>query len=100
MNHGMTRRVLLRNAVAFSALLPAAGLLMQRAVAQAPALDPSDPTAKALAYVTVSTTAGSTCGNCAQFQGKAGAQTGPCTIFPGKSVAAAGWCKGWVKKAL
>jgi hypothetical protein len=99
MDQKMTRRVLVRNAVVFGALLPAAGLSMKSAAAQLPALDPSDPTAKALGFVTASATAGSKCGNCAQFQGKAGAATGPCTIFAGKSVPAGGWCKSWVKKA-
>jgi len=99
MDQMMTRRVLVRNAVVFTALLPAAGLLMDSAFAQLPALDPSDPTAKALGFVTASATPGSRCGNCAQFQGKAGDTTGPCTIFGGKSVPAGGWCKSWAKKA-
>jgi len=99
MNDKMTRRVLMRHAAVFGALLPAAGLLMNSAVAAAPALEPSDPTAKALGYVTSSTQADAKCSNCAQYQGQAGASEGPCTIFPGKSVAAGGWCKSWVKKA-
>ncbi len=48
----MTRRVLVRNAVVFGALLPAAGLFMESAAAQLPALSASDPTAKALGFVT------------------------------------------------
>lgn len=100
MNQKMTRRVLVRNAVVFSALLPAAGLFMKSAAAQLPALDPSDPPAKAVGYVTSSATPGSNCGNCALFQGKADAHDGPCTIFPGKSVASAGWCKSWTSTKL
>jgi len=99
MDHKMTRRVLVRNAVVFSALVPAAGLFINSAHAELPALDSSDPTAKALGFVTSSATPGSNCGNCAQFKGAAGAQTGPCTIFAGKSVPAGGWCKSWAKKA-
>jgi hypothetical protein len=68
-------------------------------MADVPALDPSDPTAKALGYVTTSTKPDSKCGNCMQFQGKAGDTTGPCTIFPGKSVHSAGWCMSWAKKS-
>ncbi len=43
--------------------------------------------------------AGSACGNCALFQGKAGAAAGPCPIFAGKQVSAKGWCTAYVKKA-
>jgi len=99
MDQKMTRRVLVRHAVVFGALLPAAGLFMNSAVAELPALDTSDPTAKALGFVTSSATPGSKCSNCAQFKGTADAQTGPCTIFAGKSVPAGGWCKSWAKKA-
>jgi hypothetical protein len=68
--------------------------------ADVPALDPSDPTAKALGYVVNSTKPDSKCGNCAQFQGKAGDAMGPCTIFPGKAVHSSGWCMSWVKKPV
>ena len=43
--------------------------------------------------------AGSNCGNCALFQGKAGAASGGCPLFAGKEVAAKGWCSAWAKKA-
>ena len=69
------------------------------AFAQAAALDPNDPTAKALGYVAASATPGQKCSGCAQFQGKAADATGGCTIFAGKTVSAGGWCKSWSKKA-
>lgn len=77
--------------------------------ATAAQLDPNDPAAKALGYVSdVSKLdtksnpqfkAGSHCGNCAQFNGAATAATAPCNIFPGKVVANNGWCRVWAPKA-
>jgi hypothetical protein len=99
MNRNVTRRTLAKAALGAAALVPAARLLVGTAAfADAPAVDPSDPTAKALGYVTKSAKPGSMCSNCAQFQGKAGDATGPCTIFPGKSVSSGGWCMSWAKK--
>jgi hypothetical protein len=73
-----------------------------------PALDPSDPTAKALGYVNDSTKVDAAtnpthkpdqkCGTCAQFQGKPGDARGGCNIFAGHSVSSGGWCKVWAKK--
>lgn len=73
-----------------------------------PALDPKDPQAVALGYVTDASTLdpakhppfqpGRLCGNCVQFKGAAGDAQGPCGIFAGKSVVAAGWCKVWAPK--
>ena len=88
-------------------------------VAQAPAVpavgasttpvDVSEPTAKALGYVTDATkvdgakfktyAAGQLCANCALFGAKAGDTSGPCSLFGGRPVAAAGWCSGYIKKA-
>jgi hypothetical protein len=94
-----TRRSVARSLLTAAAIAPAARLLIgEAAFADGPALDPSDPTAKALGYVTKSSKPGSECGNCTQFQGKAGAATGPCAIFPGKSVVSSGWCMTWAKK--
>jgi hypothetical protein len=96
----ITRRDLVKGSLVAGALFPVAGLLVNTAAyGDSPALDPSEPTAKALNYVTKSAKAEAYCGNCSQYQGKAGNAIGPCAIFPGKSVAAAGWCSAWVKKA-
>jgi hypothetical protein len=43
--------------------------------------------------------AGSKCGNCALFMGKATDSNGGCPLFSGKQVSAAGWCNAWNKKA-
>ena len=91
-------------------LVPALGLLGNTVGAQTPTpLDPNDPTAKSLAFVTdaskVDTAAnptykaGQKCGTCAQFTGKAGAATGGCNIFVGHTVPATGWCKVWAQKS-
>lgn len=68
-----------------------------------------DPLAVALGYVADAAridtkkqpvyVAGSSCSNCALFQGKAGDASAACLIFGGKQVAAKGWCTGWSKKA-
>jgi High potential iron-sulfur protein len=101
MNGNITRRALMKGGLVAGALVPVAGLFINNAAygGDSPALDPSEPTAKALNYVTKSAKADQNCANCSQFKGKAGDAMGPCAIFSGKSVASAGWCSGWVKKA-
>jgi hypothetical protein len=90
-------------------LVPALGLLGNTAGAQTSTpLDPNDPTAKSLHFVTDSSKvdaaanptykAGQKCGTCAQFTGKAGATTGGCNIFVGHTVPASGWCQVWAQK--
>lgn len=74
-----------------------------------PKVDPKDAQALALGYVDNAAqadkakfktyAAGSQCGNCSLYQGKAGDAEGGCPLFPGKQVAAKGWCSAWVKKA-
>jgi hypothetical protein len=99
MSQIFTRRSLAKAALTAAALVPLARLAVgTSAFADAPALDASDPTAKALGYVTKSAKPDSQCGNCAQFQGKPADATGPCTIFPGKNVSSSGWCMSWAKK--
>jgi hypothetical protein len=71
-------------------------------------IDPSDPTAKALGFVTdakdVDTAANPAfkptqkCATCAQYQGKPTDPSAVCNIFAGKAVPAAGWCKVWVAR--
>lgn len=70
------------------------------AAAPAPLLDPGSPEAKAVKYAEDATRAsgaasGSSCANCALYQGSEGSRQGPCQIFPGKEVKAAGWCASW-----
>ena len=90
-------------------MMPVAGLFSQHASAAAlPPLDPADPTAKALGFVSDATKvdtkthptfkAGQKCGTCAQYQGKAGDASAACTIFAGKSVPDGGWCQVWAQK--
>jgi hypothetical protein len=100
----------MKSALIAGALLPAAGLLgFPAEAAGMPALDPNDPTAKALGFVTnaskVDAGANPTykpnqkCGACAQFQGKPADASAGCNIFPGKSVPASGWCKVWAQRS-
>jgi hypothetical protein len=108
MKNNLTRRAMVKSAL-IAGLIPAVGLTGQAARAQGlPLLDPSDPTAKALGFMSdakkVDATAnptykpGQMCGTCAQFQGKAGDATGGCNIFVGHSVPRGGWCKVWAQK--
>jgi High potential iron-sulfur protein len=99
MNRHITRRALLRGGLITGVLIPVTGLFTNRRATAAPeTLDPSDPTAKTLGYVTKSAKADQQCDNCSQFQGKSGDSQGVCTLFPGKTVASGGWCMSWVKK--
>jgi hypothetical protein len=63
-----------------------------------PLLNPAEPAAKALKYAEdarQAPTPGSTCANCALYQGAAGSARGPCQLFPGRDVVAGGWCSSW-----
>lgn len=110
MQRKISRRSLVKSGLIAGALLPAVALLSRNAVAAAlPPLDPNDPTAKALGFVSDATKVdtkthstfkpGQKCGNCAQYQGKAGDASAACTIFAGKSVPDGGWCQVWAQKA-
>lgn len=93
------RRLLQRLALG----VPLAALIARgaaRAAAPAALLDAGSPEAKAVKYVEDATRAsgaasGSSCANCALYQGAEGSKHGPCQIFPGKEVKAAGWCSSW-----
>jgi hypothetical protein len=100
MNKNLSRRHLLRNLTVAVPLLPLAAPLRIALAADAPMLSPDAKEAKAVKYVEDASKAqgaikGSTCANCALYQGHAGAAVGPCQIFPGKSVTAGGWCSSW-----
>jgi hypothetical protein len=101
-NSLIARRRLLANAALGVALAPL--LVISRASAVLAAggalVSPAEPAAKAVKYVedakqAPGATAGSSCANCALYQGVAGAAQGPCQIFAGKQVKAAGWCSSW-----
>ncbi|MFW9595745.1 MAG: high-potential iron-sulfur protein [Macromonas sp.] len=99
------RRVFMLQAVAASGVLAAVG----SAQAAAPMLAETDAQAVALGYKADATkvdkakqakfVAGSNCGNCSLYQGKAGDAAGNCPLFAGKQVSSKGWCTAWVKKA-
>jgi hypothetical protein len=108
MHSKISRRALVKGGLAAGAFIPAIGFLSDASAAGLPPLDPKDPTAQALGFVTdaksVDATANPTykpnqkCGTCAQFQGKATDASAGCNIFAGKSVPAGGWCKVWAVK--
>ena len=109
MEKNISRRSLVKGGIMAGALLPAFSLIGSLADAAAlTPLDPADPTAKALGFVSDATTvsaaanptykAGQRCGTCAQFQGKAGDKTGGCNIFVGHLVPVGGWCKVYAAK--
>ena len=109
MQSKISRRAIVKGGLIAGALIPVAGLMANSASAAGlPPLDPKDPTAQALGFVTDAKTvnaaanstykAGQKCSTCAQFQGKAGDASAACNIFAGKSVPAGGWCKVWAQK--
>ena len=79
------------------------------AAANTAPVDPAEPAAVALGYVTDATktdsakyktySAGQVCSNCVLYAGKAGDASGPCSVFGGRPVSAAGWCSAYAKKA-
>jgi hypothetical protein len=109
MQRKISRRALVKGGLIAGAVVPAWGLLANSAAAAGlPPLDPKDPTAQALGFVTdaskVDAAANATykptqkCSTCAQYQGKASDASAGCNIFAGKSVPAGGWCKVWAAK--
>ena len=109
MHNKISRRAIVKSGLIAGTFIPAMGLMANSAAAAGLApLDPKDPTAAALGFVTdaskVDAAANPTfkptqkCSTCAQYQGKAGDATAGCNIFAGKSVPAAGWCKVWAAK--
>ena len=111
MSQEFTRR---RFLASVAVAVPAGAVLMNVVTANAadlPILEVTDPSAKALGYVTDAKNVdrksplaarfvdGQHCANCQLIQGKDGEVHRPCAIFPGKQVAAAGWCSAWAKKA-
>ena len=97
----LSRRRLLQKLTLGIPLVPLAVSQLRTALAaDAPLLSPDAKEAKAVKYVedaskAVGAVPGSTCANCAVYQGHAGSPQGPCQIFPGKQVKAAGWCSSW-----
>ena len=83
--------------------------LSRQALADAPKVAESDPTAQALGYKEDASKVdkakfakyapGEDCGNCSFYQGKAADPYAPCPMFAGKQVAAKGWCSAYNKKA-
>lgn len=96
-----SRRRLLQKMTLGAPLLPIAiSQLATALAADAPLMSPDAKEAKAVKYVEDASkaqgaVAGSTCANCALYQGHAGTVQGLCQIFPGKQVKAAGWCSSW-----
>jgi hypothetical protein len=101
MTRTLSRRRLLQSLTVGVPVLPLAIYPLNAALAADPPLQsPDAKEAKAVNYVEDASqakgaVAGSTCANCALYQGHAGSATGPCQIFAGKVVKAAGWCSSW-----
>jgi hypothetical protein len=84
MLNNLSRRALVIRGLVAGSIIPIQTLIMSVVRAESPSLDPNDPTAKALGYITQSMKSGEKCNNCNQFQGNSGSAQGTCTIFPGK----------------
>lgn len=105
----ISRRAMIKASLIAGVVVPVLGLTPQGAeAAELVPLDPADPLAKSLNFVNDSSKVDAranptykpmqTCGNCAQYQGKAGEARAGCSIFAGHSVPASGWCKVWAQK--
>src|SRR5215472_17048161 len=95
----LARRRLLQRLV-LAVPLAALGMKPRACAAGAALLDAASPEARAVKYVedaarASGATPGSSCANCALYQGAEGSKRGPCQIFPGKEVRAGGWCSSW-----
>jgi hypothetical protein len=100
MQRSFSRRTLITNGLMFVTIVPTLSIVASSGrAAESMPLDPKDPTAQALGYVTKSPNPAQTCANCNQFQGSASDANGACKIFPGKQVAAGAYCKSWAKKS-
>lgn len=100
--HNPSRRQLLKRLTLGATAFTAATALQPRpaSAADAKAISPDDPAAKAVSYVenaaqAKGATPGSNCANCGLYQGASGSPQGPCQLFGGKLVKAAGWCSSW-----
>jgi High potential iron-sulfur protein len=102
------RRDLLKGALIGVAAVPVTALL-GRAQAASEEVDPNEPQAKSLGFVTDATKVdakanpnfkpGQHCANCLQVPvGKEKGPLMPCNIFGGRNVPANGWCKVYVKR--
>ena len=102
------RRTLLKGALLGVAAVPVTAILGRANAASGP-VDPNEPQAKSLGYVTDATKVdpkanpnfkpGQMCANC--LQAPAGKESGgmvPSNIFAGRPVSAKGWCKVYVKR--
>src|SRR5207302_9381557 len=97
----LSRRYLLKRLALAVSLAPVAAPRPSAVLAaEAPLLSPGSKEAQAVKYLEDATQAqgaapGSTCANCALYEGASGSAAGGCQIFPGKQVKAAGWCSAW-----
>jgi hypothetical protein len=110
MRNIISRRRIVKLGLCGSVLVPLIRFPVNLAeAAQLPLLDPSDPQAKGLGFVTDAGTVsaatsptfktGQKCAICAQFQGKPSDTAAACNIFPGHTVPAGGWCMAWAQKS-
>jgi anaerobic selenocysteine-containing dehydrogenase len=100
MSDSLSRRQMLKRLALGVSAAPLAASTLRAFAASQPLLSVSTPQAKAVSYVedakqAKAATQGSTCANCALYQGASGSSQGPCQLFPGKDVKAAGWCSSW-----
>jgi hypothetical protein len=94
------RRRLLQRLALGACVLSLGTVVRSTRAASSPLLSIDAPEAKAVKYVenahsAQGAAAGSSCANCALYQGPDGSTQGPCQLFPGKDVKAAGWCSSW-----
>jgi High potential iron-sulfur protein len=99
MKHSSSRRQMLRSLAVAAGAFSLVRLGPARAASQ-PLLAPGSQAAQKVGYVEDAKGAkgaspGSSCANCALYQGASGSSQGPCQLFPNNDVKAGGWCSSW-----
>jgi hypothetical protein len=102
-----SRRAIIKGTLMAGACTPTFALLNDAFAQALMPLTDTNPTAKALGFVSDSSqvdsakfpghTAAQTCSSCAQYTGQSGDARGGCKLFVGYTVPAGGWCTAWAK---
>ena len=107
MDSGLTRREMLRAALALSPIVVAG--CATTSTTDRPALTADDPVARSMAYypntrdvpadhpLAANHSVSQRCANCLHQRGPAGEGVLRCPSFPGRAVSEDGWCSLWTK---
>jgi hypothetical protein len=100
MEHSPSRRQTLQRLASAAAATSLSLATLRAWAAGQPLLSAASLAAQKLSYVEDAKSAkgaspGSSCANCALYQGASGSSQGPCQLFPSNDVKSTGWCSSW-----